>query len=83
MLLEKGKQMDAVKALNEFLGVFMTDTEAWEQLLHLYMDSKQYEHALFCCEELILLRPSNFHYLIQYADVLWSNLDFSGAHEVF
>jgi tetratricopeptide (TPR) repeat protein len=69
IMLEKRQSVQAVKALKEYLDLFATDTEAWEQLLFLYREAKQDEHALFCCEELILLRPRNYTYLSLYADL--------------
>ena len=65
----QGKKTEAVKTLNRHLETFMADTEAWEQLMHLYVEDKQWEQAAYCAEELLLLRPLLFGYHLQYADV--------------
>ena len=37
ILKNQRKTIEAVKTLNEFLNVFMTDTEAWLELTDLYI----------------------------------------------
>lgn len=62
----------AVKELNEYVKVFSADENAWLQLLELYQASGKLDLAKFCCEELLLIKPENYTYHTQYAELLFS-----------
>jgi ER membrane protein complex subunit 2 len=59
----------AVQLLNEYLTVFMSDTEAWLELSDLYIQQGMYSNAAFCFEELLLASPQNCHLYIKYAEL--------------
>lgn len=59
----------AVRALHKYLEYMPSDTEAWECLLGLYAGRREWSRALWCCEELLVLRPTHFGYAELYADV--------------
>jgi len=43
---DDGQTSEAIKLLNEYLGVFMGDTEAWQELAELYLALQSYDHQL-------------------------------------
>eukprot|EP01122_Echinamoeba_exundans_P016959 TRINITY_DN8765_c0_g1_i1.p1 TRINITY_DN8765_c0_g1~~TRINITY_DN8765_c0_g1_i1.p1 ORF type:complete len:329 (-),score=68.69 TRINITY_DN8765_c0_g1_i1:115-1101(-) len=59
----------AVQLLNEYLTVFMSDTEAWLELADLYIQQGMYSNASFCFEELLLASPQNCHLYVKYAEL--------------
>jgi tetratricopeptide (TPR) repeat protein len=69
MMIAEGKTEDAVDALLKYLDTFSLDTEAWEFLVTLYQNNKKLDQAVFCLEELLLLRPQNAEYMLRYAEV--------------
>lgn len=64
--------MRAIQLLNEYLTVFMADTEAWLELSDLYIQQGMYSNAAFCFEELILASPQNFHLYVKYAELRYT-----------
>mmetsp|Transcript_5108 Transcript_5108/g.12806 ORF Transcript_5108/g.12806 Transcript_5108/m.12806 type:complete len:311 (-) Transcript_5108:52-984(-) len=66
----QGKMGRAVELLKEYLDVFMTDAEAWEELACLYLASHLQQQAIFCYEELILLNPQEPRYHLKLADLM-------------
>ncbi|KAL6073887.1 ER membrane complex subunit 2 [Balamuthia mandrillaris] len=73
----------AIKELNDYLKVFMADTDAWQELGDLYLDQQQYEYAAFCYEELILADPFNYHFHNRYAEILFTLGDHVTARKYF
>ncbi|XP_049848849.1 ER membrane protein complex subunit 2-A-like [Schistocerca gregaria] len=61
-----------IELLVEYLNTFMLDAEAWQELLDAYLKQCCYQHAAFCCEELILLQPQNYHFYVLYAEILYT-----------
>lgn len=72
--LEKsqGNLLGAIQELNKYLEVFMSDKEAWEELAELYTTVGMYRQAAYCWEELLLMGPSQIHYHLRYADILYT-----------
>ncbi|XP_067625274.1 ER membrane protein complex subunit 2-like isoform X2 [Eurosta solidaginis] len=57
ILKEKGKNMDVIKELSEYLKMFMSDQEAWHELCRLYLMDGDFSKAIFCMEEVLLHNP--------------------------
>jgi len=68
----QGDVMTAIKMLNDYLKIFVTDSEAWHELGDLYLSQQMYKNAAFCHEELILSFPQNFHFFIKYGEILYT-----------
>ena len=68
----RGDEEKAVKTLKEYLDVFCTDAEAWEELASLYLSLSMQKQASFCYEECVLIQPQNPSYHLKYADSLYS-----------
>ncbi|KAJ3270549.1 hypothetical protein HDV01_007752 [Terramyces sp. JEL0728] len=64
-----GDTQRAIELLVTYLDTFMQDTEAWVTLGNLYLQTNAFQQALFCYEELVLLRPSTHLYLLKLADL--------------
>jgi len=69
---ELGRMLEAIDLLNEYLQVFMADTEAWQELAELYLSLQSYKNAAFCYEELIAAYPQVHHYYVKYAEILYT-----------
>ncbi|KAF6213514.1 hypothetical protein GE061_011234 [Apolygus lucorum] len=63
ILRSRGRTIEAIKALTDYLKRFAIDQEAWQELCDLYLIEQEYGKAAFCMEELILHNPHNhlFH----------------------
>ncbi|KAI8119674.1 hypothetical protein FF38_01963 [Lucilia cuprina] len=57
ILKAKGRRVDSIKELNEYLKKFMSDQEAWQELCSLYLSEGDYVKAAFCMEEVLLHNP--------------------------
>ncbi|XP_018011738.1 ER membrane protein complex subunit 2 [Hyalella azteca] len=66
------RYVDAIKELNEYLQLFMSDWEAWQELLDLYLKEGDYAKAAFCMEELLMSNPHNAIYYTRYAEVKYT-----------
>eukprot|EP01116_Phalansterium_solitarium_P021770 TRINITY_DN6916_c0_g1_i1.p2 TRINITY_DN6916_c0_g1~~TRINITY_DN6916_c0_g1_i1.p2 ORF type:complete len:295 (+),score=37.95 TRINITY_DN6916_c0_g1_i1:84-968(+) len=62
----------AVKALNEYLKIFMADSDAWQELAELYIEQQNHKLAAFCYEELIMAAPQNFHLYSKYGEIRYT-----------
>ncbi|KAK3923910.1 ER membrane protein complex subunit 2 [Frankliniella fusca] len=85
ILKAKGRIMEAIKELNEYLKKFMSDKEAWQELCELYLLEQDYAKAAFCMEELILHNPHNHLVHQRYADIKYTqggleNMEVARAH---
>ncbi|CAO3635434.1 unnamed protein product [Cunninghamella blakesleeana] len=72
LLKARNKEAEAVDALTKYLDTYYDDHEAWYELCELYLNQYLYEQAVFCCEELILLQPSNPIIYLKYAEILYT-----------
>jgi hypothetical protein len=43
-----GDWATAVKLLNEYLKIFMADTEAWQELAEIYLEQQMYVYLYIC-----------------------------------
>jgi len=68
----RGDISTAIRLLNDYLKLFMADVEAWLELAELYIDQQLYKNAAFCYEDVILANPHNHHFLIKYAEILYT-----------
>ncbi|XP_042204713.1 ER membrane protein complex subunit 2-like [Homarus americanus] len=77
VLRGQGRIADAIKELTEYLKIFMSDGEAWQELCDLYLKEGDYAKAAFCMEELILTNPHNHLFYTRYAEIKYTqgNLD--------
>lgn len=72
ILKAQNKVGEAVKELNEYLKKFMSDQEAWNELVELYISQQDYKKAKFCMEELILINPHNHLFHQRHAEILYT-----------
>lgn len=72
ILKAKGKTVEAIKGLTEYLKKFMSDQEAWHELCDLYLQEQEYLKAAFCMEELILHNPHNHLIHQRYAEIKYT-----------
>ncbi|WFC98026.1 TPR-like protein [Malassezia yamatoensis] len=77
------KMREATEALADFVDHFPLDQEAWQELASVYLEQNKYAQAAFALEELILLAPHNIFYLLQYAEVLYTNGDLAKAYKIY
>lgn len=72
ILKAQGKNVEAIKELTEYLKIFMSDIEGWQELSELYITEQDYNKAAFCVEELILHNPHNHLLHQRYADIRYT-----------
>lgn len=72
ILKAKGRVVDAIKELNDYLKKFTVDQDAWNELCTLYLYEQDYGKAGFCMEELILLSPHNHLYHQRFAEIKYT-----------
>lgn len=61
-----------ITEINQLLHNFPNDIGSWLELGELYLLSNDYEAAIHCYEELILLDSRNAHYHCRLAEILYS-----------
>lgn len=67
---QQGKIKNAIEALNLYLKNYSSDTDAYLELMELYLDQHEYKKAAFCAEELILSNPHHYLFHLKYAEVI-------------
>ncbi|XP_013100373.1 ER membrane protein complex subunit 2 [Stomoxys calcitrans] len=72
ILKAKGRRIDAIKELNEYLKKFMIDQEAWQELCNLYLAEGDYSKAAFCMEEVLLHNPHSHLIHQRLADIRYT-----------
>lgn len=77
ILKAQGKVSAAIKHMNDFVHVFQSDPEAWQELGALYLQLSQYRAASYCFEELMLLDPRNHLAPLAFAEVAFTADDSS------
>lgn len=79
ILKSRGRNLDAIKELTEYLKRFMIDQEAWQELCDLYLQESEYGKAAFCMEELILHNPHNHLLHQRYAEIKYTQGGFENT----
>jgi len=84
LLLSMGRIEDGTKALVELLDVSPTDPEAWAELAEIYARNENWEKAVYCWEETILIIPNawNVHARLGELEWLWAKSVDSHAERV-
>lgn len=72
LLKTKHKETEMIDALTKYLDTYYDDCEAWLELCEVYASKHMYEQAAFCCEEMILLQPSNHIFYLKYAEICYT-----------
>mmetsp|Transcript_32142 Transcript_32142/g.37069 ORF Transcript_32142/g.37069 Transcript_32142/m.37069 type:complete len:293 (-) Transcript_32142:162-1040(-) len=72
LLRAEGETKKAVQELNEFIADNMCDKEAWLELADIYLETTNYQQALFCYEELCMLAPREFNYFLKCAEICYT-----------
>ncbi|CAB3404532.1 unnamed protein product [Caenorhabditis bovis] len=70
--ITQNKRLEAIKALNEYLKIFLNDAEAWLQLSELFLLENDLAKAAHCLEECVLISPLNSMYLRRLGDIRYS-----------
>lgn len=73
----------AIEALVIHLDVFYSDPEGWQELATLYTEQGQLSKAIAALEELLLLVPQNGFYVLQYAEMLYTQGEYATAYKAF
>uniref|UniRef100_A0A8R1HIU9 ER membrane protein complex subunit 2 n=1 Tax=Caenorhabditis japonica TaxID=281687 RepID=A0A8R1HIU9_CAEJA len=79
ILLAQGKRLEAIRAINEYLKIFLNDPEAWLQLSELFLLENDVAKAAHCLEECVLISPLNSMYLRRLGDLRYTQ---GGAENV-
>ncbi|KAF2405572.1 tetratricopeptide repeat domain-containing protein [Trichodelitschia bisporula] len=69
LLKSMGRIPEAITQLVEFLNSSPTDGEAWSELAELYVSQSDFERAIFCLEEIILILPHAWNVHARLAEV--------------
>lgn len=72
LLKARNKEGDVIEALTKYLDIYYDDSEAWLELCDVYLSKHMYDQAAYCCEELILLQPTNHVLFLKYAEILYT-----------
>lgn len=72
LLKARNKSEEVIEALTKYLDTYYDDLEAWQELCDIYLSKYMYDQAAYCCEEVILLQPSNHIYILKYAEILYT-----------
>mmetsp|Transcript_32889 Transcript_32889/g.86882 ORF Transcript_32889/g.86882 Transcript_32889/m.86882 type:complete len:295 (+) Transcript_32889:130-1014(+) len=83
MFKQRGKVVECIDHINQYLDVFGTDSEVWHELAELYIQSGSLLRAVFCFEELIAHNPRSMYHILTYAELLYSTGDFELSRKYF
>ncbi|KAG1097768.1 hypothetical protein G6F42_018117 [Rhizopus arrhizus] len=72
LLKTRNKESDMIEALTKYLDTYYDDHEAWLELCDIYLSKYMYDQAAYCCEEIIILQPSNHVFFLKYAEILYT-----------
>ncbi|KAF9167077.1 ER membrane complex subunit 2 [Actinomortierella ambigua] len=78
-----GQTTEAIAALVKYLDINYTDFEAWLQLGDMYLSEHMYPQAAFCLEECLMLQPQNHIFHLKYAEILYTQENYSLALKEF
>lgn len=68
----EGDLTQATKELSNYLKIFSSDENAWQELVDLYVETGKLDLAKFAAEELLLTTPENYLHHLQYAEIVYS-----------
>mmetsp|Transcript_21003 Transcript_21003/g.32918 ORF Transcript_21003/g.32918 Transcript_21003/m.32918 type:complete len:311 (+) Transcript_21003:52-984(+) len=74
---------EAIKALNEYLGIYPTDVEAWKELADIYLENQQLENARKALEDVVMLQPISYVNHLKLAEVLYTLDDYALARKYY
>uniref|UniRef100_A0A7E4WB15 ER membrane protein complex subunit 2 n=1 Tax=Panagrellus redivivus TaxID=6233 RepID=A0A7E4WB15_PANRE len=85
ILIAKGEKLEAIRELNEYLEIFINDTEAWIELSELYLKEADYARAAFAFEDVLLSTPHSSLNLRRIAEIRYAqggqdNLELAKAY---
>jgi tetratricopeptide (TPR) repeat protein len=67
----KGDRTKAIEYLVQHVDTFAQDVDAWISLAKLYCQHGFYKQAVFCYEELMLLKPKDHVSMLHYAELVY------------
>jgi tetratricopeptide (TPR) repeat protein len=71
-LRSQGKLKAAIEALHEVVRVFPGDAASWLELADLHLGLCDYQAAAFCCEEVLLIKPTSAPVHCRLAETLYT-----------
>lgn len=83
MFKQRGKTVEAIEAINNYLETFSTDPDVWHELAELYIEAGSLQRAVFCFEELLVSNPRSIYHILTYAELLYSTGDFELSRKYF
>ncbi|KNC82988.1 hypothetical protein SARC_04736 [Sphaeroforma arctica JP610] len=69
--------------LNKYLAVFITDYEAWMELVDLYLEEGKLELASFCLEDVILSHPHDDKFFTLHGEIMYAHQKYKTARQLF
>jgi len=63
---------ESIQTLNKALEMDMSDTKIWFDLCQIYTSHMNYKKAIYCFEEILVQKPSNYLYNLRYGELLYS-----------
>lgn len=74
---------EAIKRLNHYLSIYMSDMDAYSEMADLYLRLCDYKKAAFCVEEMIVHDPNHPMYFCKYADIMYTMDDYRTARKYY
>lgn len=71
LLKSVGKGADAIRDIVSLLDSSPTDAEAWMELAEMYVAMGNWEQAVFCLEEVVLVMPNAWNVQARFGEVLF------------
>lgn len=63
---------DYVNELNNYIDIYPLDKEAWLELADVYMEYLNYEKALYCYEEVLILDPESLNNMMRIGELYYT-----------
>lgn len=61
-----------INVLNEYIAANPNDSEVWLELADLYLEHMNYNKALYCLEEVLVINPKKILYMVKIAEILYT-----------
>eukprot|EP00825_Cyclidium_porcatum_P019965 TRINITY_DN2281_c0_g1_i9.p1 TRINITY_DN2281_c0_g1~~TRINITY_DN2281_c0_g1_i9.p1 ORF type:complete len:246 (-),score=48.05 TRINITY_DN2281_c0_g1_i9:178-915(-) len=68
-----------INLLNSYITSNPNDSEVWLELADIYLEHMNYNKALFCLEEVLVLQPKKTLYMLRIAEILYT---LGGTHNL-